>query len=79
VCRVTVLKLIGWTCCFLWAFAGVVGPPFQVPPGPPCALSGLSRQAKDPQGVSLVALPSCAHLLHGYVSIGGGVWGDVSQ
>jgi hypothetical protein len=54
-CLVTVLKLIGWKCCFLWAFAGVVGSPFQVPSEPACASSGLSRQA------SLVDTPSVAH------------------
>jgi hypothetical protein len=27
--RVTVLRLFGWKCCFLWAFAGSMGSPFQ--------------------------------------------------
>jgi hypothetical protein len=27
--QVTVLRLFGWKCCFLWALAGSVGAPFQ--------------------------------------------------
>ncbi len=55
------------------AFAEIVSSPFQAPSVPACASSGLSRQA------SLVDLPSYAHLLNGYVSIGRAVWGDVSH
>jgi hypothetical protein len=39
-----VLRLFGWKCCFLWALAGVVGSPFQVPRGRACAASDLSLQ-----------------------------------
>jgi hypothetical protein len=52
----TVLRLFGWKCCLLWALAGVVSSPFQVPRGPACASSGPAHRA------SSVAVPSVAHI-----------------
>jgi hypothetical protein len=53
--RLSGLMLFGWKCCFLWALAGGVGSPFQVPRGPSCASPGPAHRA------SSIAVPDFAH------------------